>query len=76
MSAAEKTKPGTIVDGVLYTLEELRQRTGWGARAMREARRDGLPVRYRGGRAFVLGKDVLAFIEQHAETTYPSGAHT
>lgn len=61
---------GVILDGAMYTVRELRRRTGWGVDAVRDARRDGLKVRYRGGRAFVLGRDVIAFLEECSDAEY------
>lgn len=48
-----------ITQDGLYRLDDFKKAMGWGDRALRSARRDGLPVRYFGGRGFVLGKDVI-----------------
>lgn len=48
----------------LLTLDELRDRFGLGTAAMRTARRQGLKVRQVGRRRFVLGKDLLDFVER------------
>jgi hypothetical protein len=55
---------GTIELGVLYPIEEFKRRTGFGSHAMRTARRNGLKVRYVGGRAFVRGDDFLSYIDK------------
>ncbi len=64
--ATERQQPasGQIMADSLYTLDELKSRLGLGSHAMRTARRSGLRVRYVGRRAFVLGRDVLEFVEQ------------
>ncbi|MFA7462984.1 MAG: hypothetical protein WCY59_07570 [Anaerovoracaceae bacterium] len=64
MKAAQKKPalaPGEIRGDGMYTLQEIRERLGLGTYALREARRRGLPVRRIGRRAYVLGKDLLAF---------------
>jgi hypothetical protein len=55
---------GRIAADELYTLAEIKLRLGLGAAALRTARRRGLKVRKIGRRGFVLGKDVIAFIER------------
>ena len=55
--------PGLIKADCLYTLAEIQERLKLGPHAMRQARRAGLRVRRIGRRAYVLGRDVLAFIE-------------
>lgn len=55
--------PGQVTADAIYTLEEIQRRLGLGAHAMRAARRAGLRVRRIGRRGYVLGRDVLAFIE-------------
>jgi hypothetical protein len=47
----------------LYRLDEAKARLGWGAAAMRQARRRGLRVRYAGRNAYLLGRDIIAHIE-------------
>ena len=47
----------------LYTLSEVQMRLKLGDAAMRRARRAGLRVRKIGRRGFVLGKDLLAYVE-------------
>ena len=63
---AETMRPGVtgaIADNELYTLAEIQERLKLGQHALRQARRAGLPVRRIGRRGYVLGSDVLAFVE-------------
>ena len=46
----------------VYPLPTFMALSGWGRHAMRSARRNGLAVRYVGGRAFVLGADFAAYL--------------
>jgi hypothetical protein len=55
---------GVIEPGALYQIEEFKRRTGFGNHAMRTARRNGLKVRYLGGRAFVHADDFFAYINK------------
>ena len=55
--------PGLVSADTLYTLAEIQERLKLGQHAMRQARRAGLRVRRIGRRAFVLGRDVMAFID-------------
>ena len=63
--------PGFVTADSLYTLAEIQERMKLGQHAMRQARRAGLRVRRIGRRAFVLGRDLLAFIESAAEKEGP-----
>ena len=56
--------PGLIAVDCLYTLAEIRQRLKLGQHAMRQARRAGLRVRRIGRRRYVLGRDVLEFLQR------------
>ena len=56
-------RPGVISADSLYTLGEVRERLKLGEAAMRQARRAGLKVRTIGRRRYVLGKDLLDFVE-------------
>ena len=55
--------PGVVSADCLYTLDEVRDRLKLGQAAMRQARRAGLKVRKIGRRRYVLGRDLLAFVE-------------
>jgi hypothetical protein len=56
--------PGMIFPEAMYRVDELRMRMGWAASAYRAACQRGLPVRYSGKRAYVLGADVIAFVSR------------
>ncbi len=62
--AAPTEAIGEIRSDCVYTLDEAKARTGLGAAALRTARRQGLKVRKIGRRAYVLGRDIMAYIEQ------------
>ena len=62
--AATTMSAGRISANELYTLEELRARLGLGAAALRTARRRGLKVRRIGRRGYVLGKDIMEYVER------------
>lgn len=55
--------PGEILAGAAYTLPELRRRFGLGKAALRQARSSGLKIRRVGIRSFVLGSDVLEWLQ-------------
>lgn len=69
-SLIRTTLSDVISVGELYPLDEAARRLGWSRRAMRTARRAGLPVRYFGGRGFLIGDDVIAFIREHGSKEY------
>lgn len=50
---------------VAYDLAQVKK-FGLGTAALRTARRRGLVVRRIGRRSFVLGRDLLAYLEEHA----------
>ncbi len=56
--------------GHSYSREEFMRRTGLGPAAMRTARRNGLRVRYVGGRMHVLGSDWLQYLDEHGADEY------
>ena len=58
---------GEVRADCLYTLEEIQKRLKLGQHAMRQAKRKGLVVRMIGRRGYVLGKDMLEYVEQHAK---------
>ena len=59
--------PGLVTADALYTLAEIQERLKLGQHAMRQARRAGLRVRRIGRRGYVLGRDVMAFIDATAK---------
>ena len=52
-----------IREDEIIPLPELAKRLGLGQSAMRAARRQGLKVRRIGRRKFILGRDLVAFLE-------------
>lgn len=69
MATAAMEPAGIIKPDEMYRLEEAKKRTGWGAHAFRAARRAGLQVRYAGRRGFVLGKDIIEYVERTGATS-------
>jgi hypothetical protein len=60
---------GEIEPDTLYTLDEIKSRSGMGTAAIRTLRRGGgLNVRYCGGRGYVLGKDFIAAVMANGKT--------
>jgi hypothetical protein len=59
-------EPGVIRADAAYSLEQLKSRLGLGTAAIRTARRNGLIIRRVGRKSFALGKDILAYLENHA----------
>lgn len=67
MASEPATPPGGVVSAnCAYSLEQVKARLGLGTAALRTARRRGLTVRRVGRRSFVLGKDLLTYLEEHA----------
>lgn len=58
---------GAISSYEIYTLDEIDRRLGLGKTALRTARRRGLQVRRIGRKAFVLGRDLIDYLDQHAK---------
>jgi len=56
--------PGIVTADALYTLAEIQERLKLGQAAMRQARRAGLRVRKIGRRRYVLGRDVLEYVDR------------
>ena len=54
--------PGVVSRYEVYTLDEFKRRTGLSEAALRTARRSGLKVDYRQGRAFVRGESWYAYL--------------
>jgi hypothetical protein len=53
----------TVREDEIVPLPELAKRLGLGQSAVRAARRQGLKVRRIGRRKFILGRDLVAFLE-------------
>jgi hypothetical protein len=60
---------GPVEPGILYPVDDLKARTGFGTAALREARRNGLRVKYAGGRAYIKGEWFIDYIEAHGKDT-------
>jgi hypothetical protein len=58
---------GHVTADSLYTLNEIQERLQLGQHAMRQARRAGLRVRRIGRRGYVLGRDIIEFIDKAAK---------
>lgn len=66
-AATKHTTPAVIEPGHLYGLDEAKRRMRWSATAFRTARRNGLRVRYAGGRGYVRGSDLIEYIDAHGK---------
>lgn len=58
----DTSTPGVVSPGELYHLDELLARMRWSKHAWRTARRNGLRVLHAGGRAYVLGSDLIEYL--------------
>lgn len=58
----DRRSPGVVSRYEVYTLDEFKRRTGLSEAALRTARRSGLKVDYRQGRAFVRGESWYAYL--------------
>lgn len=63
--------PVAIVPDLMYPVPEAQRITGWKKDAWRSRLDEGLKdkVRYSGGRAFILGRDLIDHILTHGRTT-------
>ncbi len=70
IAAAVLTRPpvGPVEPHVLYPLPDLQARTGLGAAAFRVMRREGLAVKYVGGRGYVLGREFIEHVAAHGKS--------
>ena len=60
---------GVIVPDRLYSFKAFERTTGWGRAAMREARKNGLEVRYIGRTGYILGQTFIDYVLQHGSTS-------
>jgi len=60
---------GVIRPDELYPLAAAKTRLGWGAAAMRSARRNGLAVMYAGGRGYITGSEIIRYITEMGKNT-------
>jgi hypothetical protein len=63
-ASQHSTPPGYVQADALYTLQELSRRLQLGVSALRQARRRGLVIHRVGRRGYVLGRDLIAWIEK------------
>ena len=67
------SKPATPAGGIIkadeaYPLDYVKQDLNLGAAALRTARRNGLKVKKIGRKSYVMGKDLLQYLDEHATT--------
>ena len=62
MASATTTEDGIIDPHRLYSFNAFERITGIGKAGLREARNNGLEVRYFGRQGYVLGKTIIDFI--------------
>lgn len=67
VAEVSKNSPGEILPGALYRLTEACKRLGWSSTAARTARRKGLKIKYAGGRAYVLGSEIIRHITENGK---------
>lgn len=67
--AAKSNDLAPVIGDAIYPGELLERMTGLGRAAFREARRKGLKVHYLHGRVYVIGRDWIAYCEQHGKAT-------
>lgn len=65
--AYSKQEPGEIRGDCAYDLQQVKNRLGLGTAAIRTARRKGLIVRKVGRKSFILGADILEYLNNHAK---------
>jgi len=70
---ATTSLPGVIRADEMYFADEARRRLRIGAWAWRQWRRDGLTVLRVSGRAFVMGRDLIDFIQQRGREPNETG---
>ena len=66
-----QANPGGVEPSTLYPMKEIQSRLTLGATTFRAARRNGLPVRYFGRTAYILGADMIGYIMQNASNSRP-----
>ena len=64
MATVNQQPTGHISRDEVYTLDEIKKRLGLSSYALRQARRNGLNVRYVGRRGFIAGQDAMTYIER------------
>jgi len=69
--SAVVSDPGVVKSDAAYSLAEVKSRFHLGTAALRTARRRGLRVRRIGRRSFILGRDLIEYLDKCA-TVVPS----
>lgn len=70
---SQQPAAGVFHAGAAYTFQELRRR-GFGAAALREMQRNGLPSRECGRQKLVLGEDLIDHLKGLLAVTLPARA--
>ena len=68
-----KTQPvavGEIRKDATYTLKEFKRRLGIGDAAIRQMKREGLPLRKIGKAKYVMGEDWFEFVDGHTDSNW------
>ena len=71
--AEMKTQPvavGEIRKDATYTLKEFKRRLGIGDAAIRQMKREGLPLRKIGKAKYVIGEDWFEFVDRHTDDNW------
>ena len=58
---------GEIRKDATYTLKEFKRRLGIGDAAIRQMKREGLPLRKIGKAKYVMGEDWFEFVDKHSD---------
>ena len=68
-----KTQPvavGEIRKDATYTLKEFKRRLGIGDAAVRQMKKEGLPLRKIGKAKYVMGEDWFEFVDRHTDDNW------
>lgn len=68
-SPAPAVDQGVIRPDHLYTFAAFQKTTGIGKAGIREARKNGLRVRYLGRQGYILGSDIIAHVMEAGRET-------
>lgn len=74
-SPAASSDAGVITADAVYTLDEIARRLKLGRWALRTMRQQGLNVHRVSGRAFVIGRDFLEFLQGQASKDVSGDIH-
>lgn len=66
MPTAVAQPSGRISADEIWTLDAVKAHLGLGATAIRQARRQGLRVKYIGRRGYILGADLITYLRETA----------